>query len=177
MTRLWSTGLMAAALLLTGCISDPRSEVSAWMEEQKRQTPAKIPPLKEPLVFQPVAYNRDTATNPFGFQKLAQVFGTGIEARRGLPQWVIDAQNRRKEPLESYSLDAMQMVGYLQKAGKPTALILVDGHLYQVVPGNHLGYNMGRIVSIRETQLELKEVVQDATGDWLERSTVLELQQ
>lgn len=139
------------------------------MAKEKSQTQPRVQPIKEPAVFQPVAYDRSGAVNPFSFEKLAQAF-MGSDARKGVPQWVIDAQNRRKEPLEAYPLDTMQMVGFMQKEGHPTALILVDGHLYQVVPGNRLGQNLGQIVSISETKLELKEVVQDATGDWMERS-------
>jgi type IV pilus assembly protein PilP len=46
-----------------------------------------------------------------------------------------------------------------------------------VRPGNHLGQNYGRVVRITETELTLREVVQDAMGDWVERSASLQLQE
>jgi type IV pilus assembly protein PilP len=49
--------------------------------------------------------------------------------------------------------------------------------LYQVRPGHHLGQNYGRVVRITETELSLREVVQDATGDWVERTASLQLQE
>ena len=84
---------------------------------------------------------------------------------------------RRKEPLEAFPLDTMAMVGSLNKVGKPTALLKVDQLLYQVQVGNYLGQNYGRITAITETAIQLREIVQDATGDWIERTASLELQE
>jgi type IV pilus assembly protein PilP len=63
------------------------------------------------------------------------------------------------------------------RAGQPVALVKVDRMLYQVRPGNYLGQNYGRVVRITETELSLREVVQDATGDWVERTASLQLQE
>ena len=84
---------------------------------------------------------------------------------------------RRKEPLEAYPLDAVKMVGSLNKTGVPTALVSVDKLLYQVRTGNYLGQNYGKIVGISETNMRLREIVQDSTGDWVERMTTLDLQE
>jgi type IV pilus assembly protein PilP len=69
------------------------------------------------------------------------------------------------------------MVGSLMKAGKPVALIRVDNLLYQVHPGNYLGQNYGRIVKVGETEIVLREIVQDASGEWVERPATLQLQE
>jgi type IV pilus assembly protein PilP len=85
--------------------------------------------------------------------------------------------NRRKEPLEAYPLDAMSMVGSVTKSGVPFALLKVDNLLYQVKAGDHLGQNYGRITRITETEVTLREIVQDATGEWTERPGTLQLQE
>ncbi|MEG0317509.1 MAG: pilus assembly protein PilP, partial [Comamonas sp.] len=85
--------------------------------------------------------------------------------------------SRRKEELESYPLDSMAMVGSLQKDGQNTALLRVNQLIYQVKTGNYLGQNYGRIVQIGESSLKLREIIQDATGDWVERITTLDLQE
>ncbi|MNV66463.1 Pilus assembly protein, PilP [compost metagenome] len=82
---------------------------------------------------------------------------------------------RRKEPLESYPLDVMAMVGSLDKKGAPTALLKVDNLLYQVRLGNYIGQNYGKITRINENSIQLREIVQDATGDWIERAATLDL--
>jgi type IV pilus assembly protein PilP len=84
---------------------------------------------------------------------------------------------RRKEPLESFPLDSMSLVGNLTKAGQPVALVKVDNLLYQVKSGNYLGQNYGKVTKITETQVVLREIVQDAAGEWIERAATLELQE
>ncbi|AOG23226.1 pilus assembly, PilP family protein [Acidovorax sp. RAC01] len=71
----------------------------------------------------------------------------------------------------------MTMVGSLNKTGAPTALLRVDNLIYQVRPGNYLGQNYGKILKITENQIQLREIVQDATGDWTERMSSLDLQE
>jgi type IV pilus assembly protein PilP len=84
---------------------------------------------------------------------------------------------RRKEALEAVPLDAMALVGTMVRDGQPVALVKSDRLLYQIRPGHHLGQNYGRVVRITETELTLREVVQDATGDWVERTVSLQLQE
>jgi type IV pilus assembly protein PilP len=51
----------------------------------------------------------------------------------------------------------------------------VDGLLYQVKVGDYVGQNYGRILRISEADLVLREVVQDAAGEWIERNSTLQL--
>ena len=69
------------------------------------------------------------------------------------------------------------MVGSLNRNGQPVALVTVDKLLYQVRVGNYLGQNYGRITRISETELGLREIVQDAAGEWIERVATLQLQE
>jgi type IV pilus assembly protein PilP len=85
--------------------------------------------------------------------------------------------NRRKEPLEAYPLDSMSMVGSVVRNGRQFALLRVDNLLYQVKVGDYLGQNYGRVTDIDETQVHIREIVQDAAGEWIERSTNLQLQE
>ena len=84
---------------------------------------------------------------------------------------------RRKEALEAFPLDVMAMVRRFTKQGQPVALVKVDNLLYQVRPGNYLGQNYGRVVKIDETEVTLREIVQDAVGEWIERPATLQLQE
>ena len=43
--------------------------------------------------------------------------------------------------------------------------------------GNYLGLNYGRVLRVGENQLTLREIVQDASGEWIERPAALELQE
>ncbi|MCY7316260.1 MAG: pilus assembly protein PilP [Rubrivivax sp.] len=165
--------LLAAAALLAACGAE-HDELRQWMEQQRREIKPSVTPLQAPKKFDPQAYNSAQAVDPFSAQKLTVALKQ--EARQ--PNSLVSAElNRRKEPLEAYPLDSMSMVGSVNKLGQPFALLRVDLLLYQVKVGDHLGQNYGRITRIAETEILLREIVQDAAGEWIERPATLQLQE
>lgn len=133
--------------------------------------------LKEPSVFLPQAYEASTEMDPFNMLKLTQVLRRETEKNTANTALLTAEQNRRKEELESYPLDSVTMVGSLKKGNQRIALLRVNQLIYQVGVGNYLGQNYGRIVQIEENSIKLREVVQDAAGDWVERMATLDLQE
>jgi type IV pilus assembly protein PilP len=169
--RLLSASLLLA--LLAGCGAE-NEELQEWMERQRREVKPNVSPLSPPKKFEAQAYGAAQAVDPFSNQKLSVALK--MEARQ--PNSMFSAElNRRKEPLEAYPLDSMSMVGSVAKQAQPVALLRVDNLLYQVKLGDHIGQNYGRITKINETQIELREIVQDAAGEWIERVTTLQLQE
>jgi type IV pilus assembly protein PilP len=71
----------------------------------------------------------------------------------------------------------MTMVGSLKKKGEEYALLKVENLLYQVKVGDYIGQNYGKITKITETEITVREIVQDAAGEVIERPTTLELQE
>jgi len=160
-------------LLLSACGGE-NEELQSWMERQRREVKPNVTPLSPPKKFEAEAYTSGQAVDPFSAQKLSVALK--LEARQ--PNSLLGAElNRRKEPLESYPLDSMTMVGSVAKAGTPFALLRVDNLLYQVKPGDYIGQNYGLIRKITETQIVLREIVQDAAGEWIERDSTLQLQE
>lgn len=174
MQRLVALGAVAAtALLLSGCGAE-QEELQVWMDQQKREVRPNVTPLQPPKRFDPQAYTEIAAVEPFSNQKLTVALKQ--EARQ--PNSLFAAEvNRRKEPLEAYPLDSMSMVGSVARGGRPYALMRVDNLLYQVKVGDYLGQNYGKITRITETEIGVREVVQDAAGEWIERPTALQLQE
>lgn len=168
--------LMAGTLLLAllaGCGAE-NEELQEWMERQRREVKPSVSPLSPPKKFEAQPYSSAQAVDPFSNQKLTVALK--MEARQ--PNSMLGAElSRRKEPLEAYPLDSMTMVGSVAKQARPFALLRVDNLLYQVKPGDYLGQNYGRITKITETQIELREIVQDAAGEWIERASTLQLQE
>jgi len=168
-----SLALLLVGALLAGCEGDTQ-ELKDWMDQQRREVKPSVPPLAAPKKFTPVPYANAQQVDPFSLQKLSVALKQ--EARQ--PSSLLAAEmSRRKEPLEAYPLDAMSMVGSVTKAGVPFALLRVDNLLYQVKAGDYLGQNYGRILRITETEVALREVVQDAAGEWTERTATLQLQE
>ncbi|MDO9167447.1 MAG: pilus assembly protein PilP [Rhodoferax sp.] len=174
MTRL---ALVAVSVTLLGCGASSEDELRQWMAEQKSQTRPKIAPISEPKQFKPESYTQVTAIEPFSNQKLTQALKREATQTAASGALIAPELARRKEALESFPLDAMSLVGSLAKAGQPVALVKVDNLLYQVRPGNYLGQNYGRVTKISETEVTLREIVQDAVGEWIERTATLQLQE
>ncbi len=164
-------------LLLAGCGASTEDELRAWMTEQKNQTRPRVAPIPEPKQFKPEAYTQERAVEPFSKEKLTQALKRESSQVAASGALVAPELVRRKEALESFPLDAMVLVGSLTKAGQPVALVKVDNLLYQVRPGNYLGQNYGRVTRINETEVTLREIVQDAAGEWIERTATLQLQE
>ena len=170
--RRWVAGALLLALL-AGCGAE-NEELQEWIERQRREVKPNVSPLSPPKKFEAQPYASAQAVDPFSNQKLSVALK--VEAKQ--PNSMLGAElSRRKEPLEAYPLDSMSMVGSVAKQAQPFALLRVDNLLYQVKLGEHIGQNYGRITKITETQIELREIVQDAAGEWIERAGTLQLQE
>ncbi len=167
------TCAVAAITVLAGCTGE-QDELQGWMEQQRREVKPSVQPLSPPKKFNPQPYAASSGVEPFSSQKLTVALKQ--EARQ--PNSLLASEfNRRKEPLEAYPLDSMKMVGSVVKNGRNYALLRVDNLLYQVKPGDYLGQNYGKITKISETDVSLREIVQDAAGEWIERPSALQLQE
>lgn len=164
-------------LLLSACGASGEDELRQWMAEQKNQTRSRVTPISEPKQFRPENYTQVSAIEPFSNQKLTQALKRETTQSVSNGALIAPELARRKEPLEAFPLDTMALVGSLTKAGQPVALVKVDNLLYQVKPGTYLGQNYGRVTKISETEVTLREIVQDAAGEWIERAATLQLQE
>jgi len=169
--RVVSLSVVAVGLL--GCGAE-QEELAQWMEQQRREVKPSVDPLSAPKKFNPQAYLALTGVEPFSTQKLTVALKQ--EARQ--PNSMLAGEiNRRKEPLEAFPLDSMSMVGSVVRTGRPYALLRVDNLLYQVKQGDYIGQNYGKITKISETDMSIREIVQDAAGEWIERVGALQLQE
>ena len=170
----WVMFILAA---LSGCGSTDQDQLKTWMTEQRNLVKSRVDRLPEPTKFSPQAYSQEASVEPFSNQKLAQALKRDSSQATSNVALITPELARRKEPLEASPLDTVSMVGSLVKVGQPVALVRVDNLLYQVRVGNYLGQNYGRITKVSETGLSLREIVQDAAGEWIERTATLQLQE
>jgi type IV pilus assembly protein PilP len=168
-----AAAVLLASALTSGCGAN-LDELQAWMDQQRREVKPTIEPIAPPKKFDPEPYALADAVDPFSAQKLSVAIRQEVRQQSAL---LAAELNRRKEPLEAYPLDSMSMVGSVTKQGRPYALLKVDNLLYQVGVGEYLGQNYGKITKISETEVVLREIVQDAAGEWIERTSNLMLQE
>jgi type IV pilus assembly protein PilP len=168
--------VVPAIMMLTGCFSSKDAELQQWMVEQRGNTPAKVTPVAEPKKFKPQAYTQEAAMEPFNNQKLLQALRKDSSQSAANLALISPELARRKEALESFPLDTVSMVGTLNKQNTLVALLRVDKLLYQAKVGNYVGLNYGRITKISDSEIALREIAQDASGEWVERKVNLQLQ-
>ena len=169
--------LILLSIALGGCGSSKEDDVHAWMVQERNQTKPHVHPIQAPKQFVPEPYTNASAMEPFSNLKLTQALKRDSSQSASNGALVAPELARRKEALEAFPLDAMNLVGSIIKAGQPVALVKVDKLLYQVKLGNYLGLNYGRVTKINETEVTLREIVQDAVGEWIERIATLQLQE
>ena len=161
--------ILAIALALSACGGESHQDLRAWMAEQGKGARGKLDPLPQIKPYEPFAYNAFDLPDPFKPRK--------IEPTKGTSKLAPDL-TRRKEPLEAFPLESLAMVGTLEKNKTVYALVRTpERDVYQVRAGNYLGQNYGVVTGIGDSEVKLKELVQDGAGDWTERSSTLQLQQ
>ena len=161
-------------LLLTACAGEEHTDIKQWMKDATKDMRGQVPPLPEVKPFPVVSYDGTDLVDPFRSSRVdpaKKAGGGGVK-----PDF-----ERRKEELERYPLDALKFVGLLRNDKMLYAVIVAGGRIYRAKVGNYMGQNFGMIADIQaspgldEGRLILKEQVQDATGDWAEIETTLEL--
>jgi type IV pilus assembly protein PilP len=169
--------LPLVALVLGGCGGSDGDDLQRWMAEQRSQTRPKVAPIPEPKVFKPESYTLADTVEPFSKEKLTEALKRDSSQVAANGALVAPELARRKEALESFPLDSMSLVGSMVRSGQTVALVKVNNLLYQVRQGDYLGQNFGRVTKINETEVALREIVQDAVGEWIERTAALQLQE
>lgn len=171
----WLAPLLVAALAAS-CSASNEVEIQQWMAEVRQTMKPSTQPVPEPKEFTPYAYEARTLVDPFDPQKVVMAVARQQQARVSASAIKPDLE-RRRETLEGFPLDQIRMVGMMRQSGTNVALLETNGVTHLVRVGNYVGQNFGLITRISETEVQLKEIVQDAAGEWVERPAKLELQE
>ncbi len=161
---------VAVALALPGCGGEQHADLKQFVKDSENLPHGRIPPLPEVKPYEPFTYSAFDLTDPFKPRKIEPPKSTG---KGGIQPDL----TRRREPLEAYPLESLKMVGTLQQKKDIYALVKTpDNNLFRVKAGNYMGQNFGRITTISDTAVTLKEIVQDSLGSWEEKDQTLQLQ-
>jgi type IV pilus assembly protein PilP len=164
--------VLVTAVCLAGCDGD-HEELQQWMAQQQKEIKPHVAQIAASSKFVPQPYLSLKETDPFSPRKM----DAGAAIARQPNAVLASEMRRRKEPLEDFPLDSMSLVGSVVRNGKQHALIKVDNLLHYVKVGEYMGQNYGKITNLTEKELTLREIVQDASGEWIERTSTLQLQE
>lgn len=163
--------LVALVSTLTACGGD-MSDLDRFIDETKNKHHGKVDPLPEFPPYQTFAYAALDVRDPFRPQTdLSAPSPVAEQAEYSGPR---PEATRRREPLESYPIDSLKMVGLLQQQAQTWGLVRdPEGTIHRVQPGNYAGENHGKIVQVSETRIEIVELVPDGLSGWVNRDAQL----
>lgn len=163
---------------LAACSQSDHEDLRVWMAENTKDLRGGIPKLPEVKPYQPVPYEAAGMLDPFKPAKIEpeskykQLAGKG-----GLFQPDFEAREIRNSILEKYPLESLTMIGFMRVNGSPMAIIKAEDKIKQVRQGDYIGLDFGRITNISDSEIQLRELIQDSSGNWSERDSSLHLQQ
>ncbi|KPK10716.1 MAG: hypothetical protein AMJ68_08310 [Acidithiobacillales bacterium SG8_45] len=165
------------SLGLAACGSDGLDDLRQFTENTHKNTKPRVDPIPEVKVYEKYAYASYKLPDPFSNDNLSR---SSVSAQQDDSDGRGPDLTRPKEALEEYPLDALTMVGTLEKDKTRWAIISVataGGEVHRVKIGNHLGRNYGMITDIREDEIALVELVRSSLGDWVEREATIKLKE
>jgi len=154
---------------LAGCSFEEGDDLDQYMRDATKDVKPRVKPLPEVQPYMALQYNADASlVDPFRARKAVNK-----------PSALQPNLNRPKEPMEAYPLESLKYVGLLSKSKLTYALVKTpDEAVQQVKLGSYVGQNFGRVIQIKDSEVVLTEIVQDdLTGDWVERTASLALQE
>jgi len=159
--------VISSVMLLAACSGNQYGDLETYVSEVKSRKSGRIPALPEVKPYEIFAYQAHNYRDPF------TTYIDEIPSDSGANRPDV---NRKREALEQFPLDTLSFVGHLEKSGVRWGLVSApDKSVYRIQVGNFLGKNYGEILAISETAIEIKEVIPDGAGGWVDRKASLSL--
>ncbi len=170
MRQLW---FLSALLLLsmTACQQQGSDDLQHWMTDIRQRHHVKPVSLPQVPQIPEFRYQAGERADPFDLSKLSTIDPAALA---NTPQPDL---GRSREPLETFPLDSLRLIGNLRRGKEVVALIQVDKLIHTVRVGAHLGQDLGKVVAISDKTVDIDEWVAEGSGRWVRRQTQLVLQE
>lgn len=168
--------ILAFCLSIAACSGNGHEDLELWMSENSKDLRPNIPKLPEVKPYEAVSYDPQGLPDPFKSSKIEPESRSKQAGKGSAFQPDIEAREMRNSILEKYPLESLKMIGYLNVNKRPMAVVQVDDKVRQVKVGEYLGLDFGMVTQISDTEIKLRELIQDSAGDWSERESSLLLQ-
>lgn len=153
-------------MLVAGCTRGD-ADLKEWVAHEKAQKGSPIAPLPVLKTFETFEYTDQGLRDPFS---------PGLEEQQVSTSTGPQPDKHPREPLESFALDSLKMVGTIGTGASIEGLVKdTDGTVHRVHKGNYLGQNNGKVTGVTETQINLVELIPNGTGGWMERQATIAL--
>lgn len=164
--------LSLLSLVLAACSRNAdMADLQQFVIEVSMRPGEPVEPMPVFLPYEAFTYSAASMRSPFDVPVMAGT-GVGVESTSSVqPDFT-----RTPEPLESFALTALSMVGMITRDGATIALVRDElGMIHRVGRGNYLGRNHGRVVQVSPDEIAIMEIVPAGDGGWVERPRTLAL--
>ena len=168
-----SIAVIFTICVLAGCNKNSGIEdLQTFTENAFKDHIPEVEPLPPPRPTAVFIYTASDQVDPFNQGNLRiqstqdEDVGAGDEEGPDL--------TRRKEPLEAFPIDALQLVGVMEQNGIDWAIVNApDNTVHRVTEGNYMGSNYGEIVRVSGNTLQVVELVRNPVGKWEKKDAEL----
>jgi type IV pilus assembly protein PilP len=163
-------------VMIAGCASDDFADIKQYMATVKAQPSKQIEPIPIYPPYKSFTYSMMAKRGPFepAVATIERLPGRDPVASNNIKP----NGDRVKEYLETFNVEALSLVGHIQKSGVMYALVNDGGgSVHPVSAGDFMGRNHGKITGITETEVRLLEIVSSGSGSWIERPRTLSLRE
>lgn len=175
----WILVLGVVIVALSGC-GGSTEDLQQWTKDVRARSSERALPravvVEPPVEFTPYPYHGDGLMSPFNPSKLLALLRSPADTG-GICEKMRLEMDRVREGLESFPMESVRMVGSMMKANDQVALLNIDNGIYPIKVGSYLGPNLGKVLRITETTVDLRELIQTGPGECTERPVTLRLQE
>ncbi len=165
--------LLCSLALLTACgRQTAMDDLQQFIVEVSLRPGGEIEPMPRFQPYEAFSYSAASLRSPFDVPIMVGTAPADEPVNIVQPDF-----DRTPEPLESFALTDLAMVGMITRERSVIALVRdTAGTLHRVGVGNYLGRNHGRVSRVTNSEIELVEIVPAGDGGWVERPRTLPLQ-
>ncbi|VAW62567.1 hypothetical protein MNBD_GAMMA09-3776 [hydrothermal vent metagenome] len=154
--------------VLTAC-SEGNEDLYQFIEETKSKHLGSVQPIPTFEPYKNFTYSASALRDPF-----EDVFEVDKDQNTVNNNGIRPNASRPKEPLETFPLDTLSMVGILVQHENTWGLVKDPNNVvHRVQTGNYAGQNEGEIVAVTEKQIDIIEIIPDGLGGYIEREASL----
>jgi type IV pilus assembly protein PilP len=165
--------IILSLLGLAACGGEQHGDLKQELAQATKDFRGRVDPLPQVRPYEPVPYTAEGEIDPFRPERIDVSQGRGATASND--KRLEHEKVRPKEPLEAFPLESIQLMGTITQNKETFALVKAGPNLYRVRKGNYMGQNFGVVTGIDESQVSLKELIQESGGEWVERDSALQL--
>ena len=176
--------ILSVFLGAAGCVSSDMTDLEKQVSTIMSKPGGQLEPLPQIKPYEAYVYESSKLQSKDPFKRFyIQEQSMAIEDTEQGPvddglteEMRNEIQNRNREELERFELDSLKMVGTLTDEENNWGILLDPGGVvHRVKTGNYVGLNIGKITSIQEEQIEVREIIRDSSGRYEERIAKLTL--